>query len=70
MSAPETTPFIQYELGDDHVATLTLNRPEKLNGINAAMLADIKRCWQEVRDDDRYMRWCCVRPANALSAPG
>lgn len=42
-----------YEVGDDHVATITLNRPDKLNGIDADMLEDFARLWKEVRDDDR-----------------
>jgi len=46
------TELVQYELGDDHVATITLNRDDKLNAINAEMLAEFKRLWQQVRDDD------------------
>ena len=43
---------IAYELGDDHVATVTLNRPDALNSWNDQMAADISRAWQTVRDDD------------------
>lgn len=46
------TDLVQYELGDDHVATITLNRADKLNAINAEMLVEIRRLWQVVREDD------------------
>lgn len=35
----------------DRVAYVTLNRPEKLNAINNAMLADLFATFQEVKDD-------------------
>src|ERR1700757_820035 len=36
----------------DHVATITLNRPEKLNAFNEKMTREIAGIWQRVRDDD------------------
>src|SRR3954462_15033080 len=44
--------LVQYSLGEDHVATITLNRADKMNAIDRDMLAEIKRLWQKVRDDD------------------
>lgn len=37
---------------DDHVATITLDRPEAYNSFNDAMAADITYAWETVRDDD------------------
>jgi E-phenylitaconyl-CoA hydratase len=36
----------------DHVATITLNRPEKMNAFNEEMTREIAGFWQRVRDDD------------------
>lgn len=36
----------------DHVATITLNRPDKFNSFNEAMLADFRTLWQQIRVDD------------------
>lgn len=46
------TDLVQFDVGDDHVATITLNRPDKLNAIDAAMMAEIKRLWNVARDED------------------
>jgi enoyl-CoA hydratase/carnithine racemase len=36
----------------DHVATITLNRPEALNAFNIPMIAEMDELWERVRDDD------------------
>ena len=36
----------------DHVATITLNRPEALNAINGQMQLDLKGAWDRVHYDD------------------
>lgn len=42
---------IEWEVSD-HVGTATLNRPERLNAFNDAMMADFRRLWRAVQDDD------------------
>jgi enoyl-CoA hydratase/carnithine racemase len=36
----------------DHVATITLNRPDQLNSFNNAMAEGMEKAWTTVRDDD------------------
>jgi enoyl-CoA hydratase/carnithine racemase len=37
---------------EDGIATLTLNRPERLNAIGASMGSELRAAWQQIRDDD------------------
>lgn len=43
---------IEFEISDDHVATITLNRPDQLNSFDDRMAAEIGWAWSTVRDDD------------------
>jgi enoyl-CoA hydratase/carnithine racemase len=36
----------------DHIATITLDRPERLNSFNQTMTAEIAEVWAQVRDDE------------------
>jgi enoyl-CoA hydratase/carnithine racemase len=36
----------------DHVATITLNRPDRLNSFNQTMASEVTGAWERVRDDD------------------
>ncbi|WP_181779853.1 enoyl-CoA hydratase/isomerase family protein [Pseudonocardia pini] len=42
---------VLYEVAD-HVATITLNRPDAMNSFNQAMIDDFARIWREVKSDD------------------
>lgn len=37
---------------EGHVATITLNRPDRLNSFNQTMAEEVTAAWQRVRDDD------------------
>ncbi|MGH9112826.1 MAG: enoyl-CoA hydratase/isomerase family protein [Acidimicrobiales bacterium] len=43
---------IVFEVGDDHVATITLDRPEAHNSWNDRMAEEMTWAWQTARDDD------------------
>ncbi|HEY8545885.1 MAG TPA: enoyl-CoA hydratase/isomerase family protein [Acidimicrobiales bacterium] len=43
---------IEFEVGSDHVATITLNRPEVHNAWNDRMAGEISWAWETIRDDD------------------
>ena len=39
------------DVGDDHVATITLNRPEVLNAFDRQMCEEMRDAWRQVKDD-------------------
>jgi enoyl-CoA hydratase/carnithine racemase len=41
-----------YDQTDDHVATVTLNRPEALNALSTRMRQEFKEIWARIRQDD------------------
>lgn len=43
---------IEFDVDNDHVATITLNRPEALNSWNDEMASEIAWAWQTIRDDN------------------
>lgn len=43
---------IEFEVADDHVATITLNRPQAYNAWNDRMATEISWAWETIRDDD------------------
>ena len=45
------TSLVRYER-DGHVATITYDRPEKLNAINGALRRDLNAAWERFRDDE------------------
>ena len=44
--------LINYELPEEHVAVITLNRPERLNALSGPMLAEVLAAVGEVEADD------------------
>jgi enoyl-CoA hydratase/carnithine racemase len=42
---------IRYETSGDHVATITLNRPEVLNAFDRQMCEEVREAWRRVKDD-------------------
>jgi enoyl-CoA hydratase/carnithine racemase len=42
---------IAYEVSDDHVATITLNRPDVLNAFDRMMCVEVRDAWRAVKGD-------------------
>ena len=43
--------LVTYELSD-HIATITLNRPEAGNAINGALREELNAAWNRFRDEE------------------
>jgi len=43
---------IDFDLNDDGIAVITINRPERLNAMDAEHYAGLSAAWTRVRDDD------------------
>jgi enoyl-CoA hydratase/carnithine racemase len=43
---------VLFDVSDDHVATITLNRPDQLNSFNEQMASEMSTIWATVRDTD------------------
>jgi enoyl-CoA hydratase/carnithine racemase len=52
MTAADGYTTIRYDVDDDHVATVTLARPEKLNAFTETMSREIADVWGRVRETD------------------
>jgi enoyl-CoA hydratase/carnithine racemase len=53
--------LVLYEL-QDHIATITLNRPEARNAINGALRDDLNAAWERFRGDEDA--WVAILTAN------
>lgn len=53
----------------DGIASVTLNRPEKLNAINKALLAELRGCFEKIRND-RDVRAVILTGAGRAFAAG
>jgi len=53
--------LVTYEL-DDHIATITLNRPEAHNAINGALRHELNTAWERFRDEQDA--WVGILTAN------
>ena len=43
---------IKYEVHDDHVATVTINRPDIMNTFNSQMVEEMAAVWEQIKLDD------------------
>lgn len=53
--APSDLEFIRYEK-KDHIAYVTINRPERLNALHTFSYAELRSCWRDIQlDPDIYV---------------
>ena len=59
--------LVLYEL-EDHIATITLNRPEARNAINGELRKDLNAAWERFRDDTDAWVGILTAAGNTFSA--
>lgn len=58
------------EVGDDHVATVTINRPGSFNAFNLRMVREFGDLWREIARDDRVHAVVLRAAAGRVFSPG
>jgi enoyl-CoA hydratase len=43
---------VRYEVADDHIVLVTIDRPERMNALDLAHMDALAGCWERFRDDD------------------
>ena len=61
--------FLQIEIADN-VATVTINRPEVLNGLNPEAHAEMERVWGDLGGNDQVKVAILTGAGSAFSAGG
>jgi enoyl-CoA hydratase/carnithine racemase len=51
MSSEEFSGLI-VETGEDHVATITINRPDAMNSFDIPMIEAFERLWRYIKNED------------------
>jgi enoyl-CoA hydratase/carnithine racemase len=68
-AAPVTYETIQYEIVEDHIAVVTLNRPQKLNAMNPAFFTELLHCFHLI-DLDPMVRAAVIKANGRLFSAG
>jgi E-phenylitaconyl-CoA hydratase len=55
---------VEYEIVEDGVLLVTLNRPERLNALNGAAKLALAQVWQRAQDDCAVRAMCCAVPVS------
>ncbi|HAM03044.1 MAG TPA: carnitinyl-CoA dehydratase [Acidimicrobiaceae bacterium] len=57
---------VHYELGDDHVVWITIDRPEAMNSLDMDHFAQLRRAWDRFGEDDEAWVAVITGVANAF----
>lgn len=66
----QTLTTLKFDLGNDGIATITLNRPEKLNAMNTEMRAEFNSLVEELYDNQKIRVIVFTGAGRAFSAGG
>ena len=46
----------------DNIATITINRPDKLNALNHDTLSELNLVIEKIKSDESWKLWTCQNP--------